>query len=357
MSYIGKQPRKAALTSSDIEDGIITAAKIEDGAVVAAEIASNAVTTAKINADAVTAAKIADDVINSEHIAADSIDAEHYAAGSVDTTALGADAVTGAKIADDAINSEHYTDGSIDTAHIADANVTTAKVADDAITAAKINNDIISGTTALAAEPADTDEFLVSDAGTLKRIDYSLIKSGTPHMVKISTQTASGDSTLDFTSGIDSTYQQYHFEFTEINLATDGAEFQFQTDVGTDTSYNVGMTTIVYHAESPQGGGNGSFTYSNARDQHQGTAFQDLFPDAGNGSDEGAFGFLRVQNPSSSTYTKNFMSRMDGHHQNDLAFSMTVGGFINTTYALTRFRFKSSSGNFDGRITMYGVNA
>jgi hypothetical protein len=166
MSYIGKQPRKAALTSSDIEDGIITAAKIEDGAVVAAEIASNAVTTAKINADAVTAAKIADDVINSEHIAADSIDAEHYAAGSVDTTALGADAVTGAKIADDAVNSEHYTDGSIDTAHIAD----------DQITAAKINNDIISGTTALDERPADADEFLLSDGGTLKRLNYEFIK-------------------------------------------------------------------------------------------------------------------------------------------------------------------------------------
>jgi len=37
---------------------------------------------------------------------------------------------------------------------------------------------IPSGTTALASEPADTDEFLVSDAGTLKRMDYSHIKAG-----------------------------------------------------------------------------------------------------------------------------------------------------------------------------------
>jgi len=157
MSYIGKQPTKAPLTASDIEDGIITAAKIEDGAVVAAEIASNAVTTAKINADA----------------------------------------VTGAKIADDAINSEHYTDGSVDTAHIADANVTTAKIADDAITAAKINNDIISGTTELAAEPADTDEFLISDAGTLKRIDYSHIKGGGITMIdnwRLTTSFQTGDA-------------------------------------------------------------------------------------------------------------------------------------------------------------------
>jgi len=59
-----------------------------------------------------------------------------------------------------------------------DATVSTAKIVDDAITAAKINNDIISGATELASEPADTDEFLVSDAGTLKRIDYSHIKGG-----------------------------------------------------------------------------------------------------------------------------------------------------------------------------------
>ena len=88
----------------------------------------SAVTTAKIAADAVTDAKIADDVVGTEHLTA----------GEVDATALGADSVT----------------------------------------AAKINDDIISGSTELASAPADTDEFLVSDAGTLKRIDYSLIKGG-----------------------------------------------------------------------------------------------------------------------------------------------------------------------------------
>ena len=56
--------------------------------------------------------------------------------------------------------------------------IITPGVTDDAVTSDKLNNDIISGTTALTAEPADTDEFLVSDAGTLKRIDYSLIKGG-----------------------------------------------------------------------------------------------------------------------------------------------------------------------------------
>ena len=54
-----------------------------------------------------------------------------------------------------------------------DATVTTAKLGANSVTAAKLNNDIISGSTELASEPADTDEFLVSDAGTIKRIDYN----------------------------------------------------------------------------------------------------------------------------------------------------------------------------------------
>jgi len=78
--------------------------------------------------------------------------------------------------------------GSVNTAAITDLNVTTAKIAADAITEAKIaddavesehlNDNVISGQTELTSEPADTDEFLVSDAGTLKRIDYSYIKGG-----------------------------------------------------------------------------------------------------------------------------------------------------------------------------------
>ena len=143
MSYIGKQPTKAPLTASDIEDGIITAAKIEDGAVVAAEIASNAVTTAKINADAVTSAKIADNAVV--------------------TAAINADAVTGAKIADDAINSEHYTDGSIDTAHLAADAVTAAKIADNAISEEHLDVTAITGHTA-ETSVADGDLVVIHDA-------------------------------------------------------------------------------------------------------------------------------------------------------------------------------------------------
>ena len=46
---------------------------------------------------------------------------------------------------------------------------------------AQVADSLISGKTALGATPADTDELLISDAGTLKRVDYSYLKvSNTP---------------------------------------------------------------------------------------------------------------------------------------------------------------------------------
>ena len=45
------------------------------------------------------------------------------------------------------------------------------------VNADSFDNTVISGHTALASAPDDTDELLISDAGTIKRIDVSLIKS------------------------------------------------------------------------------------------------------------------------------------------------------------------------------------
>lgn len=54
--------------------------------------------------------------------------------------------------------------------------LTSSDIQDGVITNAKLAQDVISAETELAVAPADTDELLISDAGTLKRIDASLIK-------------------------------------------------------------------------------------------------------------------------------------------------------------------------------------
>jgi len=50
-----------------------------------------------------------------------------------------------------------------------------SKPADKPVVASDLDPAVITGQTALATAPADTDEFLISDAGVLKRIDASLI--------------------------------------------------------------------------------------------------------------------------------------------------------------------------------------
>ena len=74
---------------------------------------------------------------------------------------------------------------------------------DATVTAAKLNNDIISGSTELASEPADTDEFLISDAGTLKRIDYSYIKGGGITEIDQFRLSSSFDDSADITSNLE----------------------------------------------------------------------------------------------------------------------------------------------------------
>ena len=66
----------------------------------------------------------------------------------------------------------------LDIGQPSDDTVKTASLQANAVTGAKLNTDVISAQTALGATPADTDEFLVSDAGVLKRVDYSYIKGG-----------------------------------------------------------------------------------------------------------------------------------------------------------------------------------
>ena len=73
-----------------------------------------------------------------------------------------------------------------------------------AATPADTDEFLISGKDALASEPADTDEFLVSDAGTLKRIDYSLIKSS-GKLLQSSLVTTSTNQAISSTSYADLT--------------------------------------------------------------------------------------------------------------------------------------------------------
>ena len=195
--------------------------------------------------------------------------------------------------------------------------------------------------------------FTSDGAGTLSSVNSGLAGGGGP--VLISTHTASGASSVDITSGIDSTYDEYMFVFTDIGPATDGAEFQFQVNAATASGFNETMTTTFFRAIHDEADSTTGLAYSAAKDQAQGTSYQSITDNIGNGSDESCAGILHLFSPSNTTYVTHFYSRVNAYDGADYTFDNYAAGYINVTSAIDEISFKMDSGNFDGVIQMYGI--
>jgi len=76
-----------------------------------------------------------------------------------------------------------------------------SKPANKPVVASDLDPAVITGQTALTSSPAATDEFIISDAGVLKRLDASLIGGGkilqVVQTVKSNTTSATSSATLD----------------------------------------------------------------------------------------------------------------------------------------------------------------
>ena len=78
-----------------------------------------------------------------------------------------------------------------------------SKPANKAVVASDLDPAVITGQTALATSPADTDEFLISDAGVLKRLDASLIGGG-GKILQVVTASESASRSITSTSYVNS---------------------------------------------------------------------------------------------------------------------------------------------------------
>jgi len=101
--------------------------------------------------------------------------------------------------------------------------VTEAKIADNAVENEHLNANVITGHTALGATPADTDELLVSDAGTLKRVDFSYLKGGGMFEFISSTDITSDASQVDFTS-FSTDYSDFKLVIQNLHGSSDAVE-------------------------------------------------------------------------------------------------------------------------------------
>ena len=187
----------------------------------------------------------------------------------------------------------------------------------------------------------------------------SAVPTGKP--VLLSTVTASSSASIEFTSGIDSTYDIYQFEFVDIHPATNDVDFTFNLSTDGGSNYNVTKTTTyiwTYHREDDA---SAEIVYETGSDLAQSTGFQKLSRRIGGGTDESQCGTLQLFQPSSSVFVKHFLSDVTGYYGQSGAISSQralVGGYGNTTSSVNAIKFQMSSGNIDaGTIKMYGITA
>ena len=239
----------------------------------------------------------------------------------------------------------------LQTVNPADASVGTSQLAATSVTAAKLNNDIISGLTALSEAPASTDELLVSDGGTIKRVDFSLLAS-TPHKTLLSTTTLSSTSEAVFNNSlITSTYRDYHIEFSNVQSSADGVELYvfFSSDNG--SSYPTGnchrnQFGLIASSDTVQVG------TDTGRNDIKLTGIGDI----GTASGETASGGMTFYDLLGTNNHKTAIGITAGDNSSGTGFISVTGGTYRSETAVNTLKVATSSGNMaSGIIKFYGI--
>ena len=246
-------------------------------------------------------------------------------------------------------------DGTVTTAKLASDAVTEAKIADDAVESEHLNNNIISGQTALGATPADTDELLVSDAGTLKRVDFSYLKGGGMFEFISSTDVTSDVSQVDFTS-FSTDYSDFKLIVQNLHLENDNQnpELRYFNNAGS-------IMTGSYYQTAYIGYDNNGAQSANTLNQ---TSLR-LGPPIGNAAHEAAnleITVFDVHETGLATATEGYkttLSEMGYSNQYGYVGRSTGAGYSlennSGNFAITGIRFFMSGGDIkSGRFSLYG---
>jgi|TARA_R100001460_G_scaffold73093_1_gene113982 hypothetical protein len=217
-------------------------------------------------------------------------------------------------------------------------------IADDAISEEHLDATAITGHTALAEAPADTDEFLISDGGTLKRIDASYV-GGSSGLVLISTTTGSSSSGLNINGPFTTTYDHYLVLY-EIDFSSDGAKarVRFQNTSNAEQSDTYHQSSLRANNETAANNFN-STSYFVLNDNGQ-----------SNFSTIPLYGHMYVSNPRDANTRcgfRNFATTSDAGREGGFEIS---AGHLNENTEISGIKIYPDSGSFDtATIRIYGI--
>jgi len=176
-------------------------------------------------------------------------------------------------------------------------------------------------------------------------------------MVLVSSATASASASIEFTLG---NYKEYQFYFVNIHPSAADSNLQFQ--VSTDgTNFGIAKTSTFFRAYNDETGASYALQIQDAGGFQlaQSTSAQRITLNTGNDNDMCVNGYMKLFNPSSTTYVKHYISNTVNYEKSGAGYveNCYVGGYVNTTSALQKIKFTESGGNIDdGKILMFGIN-
>jgi hypothetical protein len=233
--------------------------------------------------------------------------------------------------------------------------LTSSDIVNGIVTGEKLNADVISSQTALAVAPADTDEFLISDAGVLKRLDASLI--GSQDYVKLASGSFSSNS-LSFDGYFTSAYSHYKIIITDAipSVNNNGIEMRYRisdADVTTSDYQNVGQHGAI-NIGTGATDGTSHAEHDNKFILEQGYAVSNASGLCFNAE-------LTIFNPLSTSLYKHYHYKSSCHYSSATGYwvTSTGGGYYDAnTTALSGFTILSSAGNItSGNVYLYGIKA
>ena len=225
---------------------------------------------------------------------------------------------------------------------------------DDSVGAAQIKNDLISGTTALASEPADTDEFLVSDAGTLKRIDYSLIKGETNDYKLLATATASDVSSFALNGYFTGDYDIYKLFLYNIYAGSSDQDCRIR--VNTTGSYTEQTAQKYFYVFNRLDGTTSNSNNSEEAVQYETTNNGLMIGRMSNVSSKMSNTEITLYKPSDSSNFFQVTSHFGGWNSSTEICTGTSTGVYTATTAVTGITIYSQSGNIScEKAYLYGI--
>jgi hypothetical protein len=145
------------------------------------------------------------------------------------------------------------------------------------------------------------------------------------------------------------------FKFMNIHASINNTNFMVSFRDG-GSNYDATCTTTMFSSRNNEADNDANIGYESSQDEAQDTGGVKLSVGVGTGSDESTSGELYLFNPSSTTFTKHFISTCTVVHHAEYNYNWYKTGYANVTAAIDAVKFTMNSGAIgDGTIKLYGL--